>query len=45
MRDIRELYAREGMAGVIGLGLVFYWSLQCEYAIVRHGLWALRALF
>jgi len=44
LRDVRELWKREGAGGVIGLALVFYWSLQWEYAIVRHGLRALRAL-
>lgn len=44
MRDLRELYAREGLAGVVGLWLVFWWSLQCEFWIVRNGLRALRAI-
>ena len=44
IRDLRELWGREGGAGVIGLGLVIYWSVECEYQIVRYGLNALRSL-
>ncbi len=44
MRDVRELYGREGLAGVLGLALVFYGSIQCEFWIVRYGIQALRAL-
>jgi len=44
MRDIRELYDRDGISGVLGLAIFFWWTLQCEYQIVRHGVRALRAL-
>lgn len=44
MRDLRELWERDGWSGLIGLGLLFYWTLHCEYAIVRHGLRVLSAL-
>lgn len=44
MRDFRELWEREGVGGLIGLALVFYWSLQWEYVIVRYGVRALRAI-
>lgn len=44
MRDLRALYERDGWGGVIGLALVFYWALQCEFWIVRYGVHALRAL-
>lgn len=44
MRDLRELYERDGLYGVIGLGLFFWGALQGEYAIVRYGIRVLRAL-
>jgi hypothetical protein len=44
MRDLRRLYETEGMSGVVGLLLMLSWSIQCEYAIVRHGLRTLRTL-
>ena len=44
MRDLRELYEHDGVSGVIGMGLFFWWAVQGEYAIVRFGVRALRAL-
>lgn len=44
MRDLRELYEREGTAGVVGLALVFTWAIQCEYQIVQYGVQMLRTL-